>query len=194
MDDRVPHSRRRFFAESTGRLLRPIANVLERKWPVLRSRTFLRPPGAIEESEFLNTCMRCGACADACPVDAILSLRVAQAGDAAAGTPTIFPSRQACVLCDQIPCTKACPSGALQLVAAPSEVRMGLAELSQQACLRSRGEDCRLCVEECPLGVAAIGLESTGRVRVHRDGCVGCGVCESCCPTTPKAILVRPGP
>jgi NAD-dependent dihydropyrimidine dehydrogenase PreA subunit len=31
-----------------------------------------------------------------------------------------------------------------------------------------------------------------GKVTVHEDGCIGCGVCEHHCPTLPKSIVVIP--
>jgi NAD-dependent dihydropyrimidine dehydrogenase PreA subunit len=41
------------------------------------------------------------------------------------------------------------------------------------------------------MGSAALTLKG-GRVKVIEDGCVGCGVCEQQCPTTPKSITVTP--
>ncbi len=55
----------------------------------------------------------------------------------------------------------------------------------------SGGEDCRLCLHDCPLGETALGLDERGQVEV-RSGCVGCGVCERVCPTEPASIVVRP--
>ena len=83
----------------------------------------------------------------------------------------------------------ACPSGALELVEL-AKIQMGLARLYEEHCLRSNGEDCRICVEKCPLGEAAIRIDQAGTVEVREPGCVGCGVCEMYCPTTPKAIVI----
>ena len=38
----------------------------------------LRPPGALEEKEFLKHCIKCGLCVEACPFD---TLKLASAGD-----------------------------------------------------------------------------------------------------------------
>jgi ferredoxin-type protein NapG len=58
---------------------------------------------------------------------------------------------------------------------------------------------CDLCVRQCPIGDAAIGLEpltdSEGETRmtpVVRAGCVGCGACEMICPQQPACIVVEP--
>jgi ferredoxin-type protein NapG len=95
---------------------------------------------------------------------------------------------------------KACPTGALVLVQQVQDIDMGLAVLEPGRCLRgpggylpggSGGEDCRICVDQCPLGESALGIDAAGRVDV-RPGCVGCGVCERACPTEPASIIVQP--
>lgn len=70
---------------------------------------------------------------------------------------------------------------------------MGLAKVEQDLCRRSVGDDCRACVESCPLGDKAIILsQHTGRVVVKVKGCTGCAICEQACPTLPQAIRVQP--
>ena len=155
-------------------------------------RRYLRPPGAIPEEQFLQTCLRCGNCGDACPVDAIFPMTLEEGGTSAAGTPAVIPGRQACVVCEELACLHACPSGALKLVEL-AEIRMGLAQLHEDRCLRSNGEDCRICVEKCPLAETAIRIDQAGKVEVRSPGCVGCGVCEMYCPTAPGAIVVAAG-
>jgi len=54
---------------------------------------------------------------------------------------------------------------------------------------------CNLCVEYCPLGDEAIvlnKLEDGKFLPEVKDGCVGCGVCQMVCPTTPVSIIVEP--
>jgi len=154
-----------------------------------RPAPLLRPPGALAEASFGATCERSGKCVAACPVHAIQLLRSADPDRD--GTPHLVPSQQACVVCDDLSCMKACPSGALTLVDKHA-IRIGHAVVDLGTCVRSAGEACRECVDLCPLGSAAIGLDDRGRVEVRRDGCTGCGVCEQHCPTTPRAITIRP--
>lgn len=151
---------------------------------------FLRPPGALPEEEFLSTCATSGECVGACPVTAI---RPATSDDTRLdGRPVIEANLQACVVCDDLACMKACPTGALQEVPVEA-IRMGTAELDEELCLRSHGEDCQICVDKCPLGSAALELVSfDSEVLVHAEGCVGCGVCQMYCPTEPAALEVRP--
>jgi ferredoxin-type protein NapG len=107
------------------------------------------------------------------------------------GTPFIDPQMQACVVCEDLACMKVCPTGALQSV--PRHlIHIGVAEVRQDVCVRKHGDDCRLCVEKCPIGATAIHLaEGSGEVVVREEGCVGCGVCEMYCPTEPRAIVIK---
>ena len=182
--------RRAFFREAAKRLLGPVVDLIERRSPARVAPTLLRPPGAIDETGFLDACRRCGACVDICPAEAIFPLE--QSATGAAGTPVIDPERAACVVCDGLKCTTVCPSGALLPLTLPEQIRMGLAEVYATACVRSDGEACRICVDQCPLGETAIRLAGEGPPEVDPAGCVGCGVCQLVCPTAPRAIVVRP--
>lgn len=212
------HSRRGFFSRCIRDLLTPVASLIERKVEPVTSAfgtdfagdssniysdathydhydqystpdVILRPPGALPEDDFVKACSKCGLCVQACPVKCIVIDSEARVGD---GFPYIVPTLAPCVVCEDLACMKACPSGALKLVE-KTQIRMGLAVVDHGACLRSHGEDCRLCVEACPLGAAAITVsEISGRVLVKTNGCVGCGGCEHACPTDPSAVTVAP--
>lgn len=196
--DNLPHDRRSMFRIGLRKILKPVAEVIESRIEELRiplpqaslPRTVLRPPGALPEKEFLDTCYRCGNCMDVCPARCIRSM---SSGDAErAGTPYIDPDLSACVVCDELACMKACPSGALKLVEAPTSINMGMARVSHPMCVRSHGEECTLCVDKCPFGTSAIEVGETSEIVVKLGGCVGCGVCQFYCPTLPKAIVVDP--
>ncbi len=70
----------------------------------------IRPPGAVEELEFLSKCIRCGKCLEICLYNAI----ELAAGDksVSVGTPFIVPRNAPCYLCMR--CIEVCPTGALQ--------------------------------------------------------------------------------
>jgi ferredoxin-type protein NapG len=72
----------------------------------------LRPPGALDEKDFLASCIKCGQCVQVCPVQAIkLSDLVDGFG---VGTPHIDARFQACDFsCDAVQCVLACPTGSL---------------------------------------------------------------------------------
>jgi ferredoxin-type protein NapG len=72
----------------------------------------LRPPGALDEKDFLASCIKCGQCVQVCPVDAI---RLADLIDGVGvGAPYIDARSQACDFsCDAVQCILACPTGSL---------------------------------------------------------------------------------
>src|SRR5437016_1460265 len=107
----------RFYCEQCADLPHGVRAVVERLNKRVREleRTVLGPPGAKLEREFLDTCFRCGACADVCPAKCII-LMPGGGDDEQTGTPYVDPDLRACVICDELACMKACPSGALRLV------------------------------------------------------------------------------
>lgn len=162
----------------------------------------LRPPGALAEADFLGRCIRCGLCVRDCPYD---TLRLSDFGNAlAAGTPYFVARRVPCEMCDDIPCVKACPTGALdRQLTEIDESRMGLATLvDHETCLNFLGLRCDVCYRVCPLIDKAISLENMHNPRsdrhamllptVHSEHCTGCGKCEKSCVLPVAAIKVLP--
>lgn len=146
----------------------------------------LRPPGALLEEQFTSVCSRCEECVRVCPARCI---RI-EPGGRGGGAPFIDVDAMPCVLCDGLQCMTTCPSGAL-LPTPLAQIHMGTAEWDETTCVRSRREECTTCIDQCPIGTTAIELLE-GRVHVHAEGCVGCGVCQHHCPTVPKSIVVKP--
>jgi len=185
--------RKTFLREAPLLFLRALAaGVREQRRPDPKpSLPLLRPPGAAPEEEFLSLCCGIGACAESCPVDAI-QLRP-RADDPTARAPIIVPNDAACVVCEELACMNACPSGALTPVLREA-IRIGHARVDVETCLAWAGIDqnCDYCVDRCPLGAAAIDMEKTvhGKGPLVKEGCIGCGVCEYFCPAQPAAIRV----
>jgi ferredoxin-type protein NapG len=72
----------------------------------------LRPPGSINEEDFLFACIKCGLCVQICPIHAI-KLADWDTG-LAYGTPYIDGQAQACDFsCDAIQCAETCPTAAI---------------------------------------------------------------------------------
>ena len=182
--------RRGFFREAAIRLISPFVDYLDGTRDESARTVWLRPPGAISEKTLVESCIRCGACVEACPADAIFALD--KSVGEAVGTPVVDPDRAPCVVCDGLKCTTVCPSGALLPLVGPGDITMGAAEVYAALCVRSRGETCTLCVDRCPMGERAIRFPDDGPPDVSASGCVGCGVCQFVCPTDPKAIVVNP--
>lgn len=89
------------------------AFMLDRNTAQARVRPdFLRPPGAINEKDFIYGCIKCGLCVQICPVQAI---KLAKAGEGLAfGTPYINPRVQTCDFsCDALQCVETCPTSVL---------------------------------------------------------------------------------
>lgn len=162
----------------------------------------LRPPSALPEDRFSAACVRCGLCVRACPYD---TLRLAEAGDGPAiGTPYFIARNVPCEMCEDIPCVKACPTGALQgSLTNIEKAHMGVAVLTgRETCLNLQGLRCDVCYRVCPLIDKAITLETTHNARtgkhavfepvVHADACTGCGKCEKACVLERTAIRVLP--
>ncbi len=151
---------------------------------------WLRPPGALSEARFTSICGSCGGCEEACPAHCIVI-----DPNVAGGLPYIEARQSPCVVCEDLACMRACPGGALSLVNHRNEINMGLAVMNHELCLRSQEGDqqeCRLCVNQCPIGETALDFDTQGRIEV-RDACIGCGVCEWVCPTYPAAIVIESG-
>ena len=164
----------------------------------------LRPPGALDEKRFLGACLKCGKCVRVCLYNAI-KLAGPDAG-VAIGTPVVVPREEPCYLCPDLPCAKACPSGALDGgLQEVEKVRMGTAVIVDRAnCLSIRGLRCEVCYRNCPLIDKAITIEPRHNERtgthtimepvVHRDKCVGCGICEKTCVREKPVIVVQKSP
>lgn len=91
-------------------------------------QTLLRPPGALNEKDFLSTCIKCGQCVQVCPYHT-LSLLDIKSGNSV-GTPYVDARSRGCYLCDLLPCVLACPSGSLNHdVTQAQQVQMGVALL-----------------------------------------------------------------
>ena len=152
--------------------------------PVPRPREdWLRPPGAVSESLFVERCTKCGDCLEACPHDAI----TAHATD---GWPIILPDRAPCHLCEDLPCITSCGTEAL-LPLARLEVKMGLAAVSPRLCTADQG--CNACVSQCPTGALSMDVGAM-TVQVAGHQCVGCGLCEYTCKSVNDQVAIRVRP
>ena len=181
-------TRREFFRATFGDWAE---NVLARTEERVVQRRYLRPPGALPEVAFLAACTRCGECAAVCPPKAIRL--VEPSGGLAAGTPYIEVATEPCIGCPDMPCARACPTGALTL---PEDgwdgYRLGRLELVAERCVTFHGTPCGRCAVACPVGPDALAMDAQGHPVIHAEGCIGCGTCVRACPTVPSSFALIP--
>ncbi len=170
-----------------------------------RHERLIRPPGSLDEPDFLSRCIRCGECMKVCP-NTSLHPALIEAGLEGLWTPKLVPRigycEPSCVLCSEV-----CPTGAIWPIT-PTEkgwvegvgqnkqpVRLGMASYDRGRCLPwALATECIVCEEWCPVSPKAIYVEeaevvdSTGQKktlkqpRIDPSRCVGCGACEYACP------------
>ncbi|MFO0659805.1 MAG: 4Fe-4S binding protein [Polyangiaceae bacterium] len=171
----------------------------------------IRPPGSVEEREFLERCIRCAECMKVCPNNA-LHPAFFESGIEGVWTPILIPRigycEHSCVLCGQV-----CPTGAIQKITekeklgiGQSPIRIGTAFYDHGRCLPwAMSTPCIVCEEFCPTSPKAIWVEEADipkrdskpgedgkepamltvhvqRPHVDPSLCIGCGACEKVCP------------
>lgn len=165
-----------------------------------RDSRLLRPPGVLNEKDFLDKCVRCGECMKVCLKNALYPA-VWQAGIDGLYTPVVIPRlgycEYNCTLCGQV-----CPTGAIPKLATDVKRRqvIGKAVFDKNHCLPfAKKIDCIVCEEHCPISAKAIrsreteviGLDGNRTIvkepYVVEDICNGCGICENVCPLETKA-------
>lgn len=157
----------------------------------LSSRELIRPPGSVEESEFVARCIRCGACMKACPTNG-LQPAVHEAGIEGFWTPILIPRIGCCTeQCNA--CGAVCPTDAIEPfeIAEKKRIFIGTAVIERDHCIAWNADrQCLVCDEYC--SYAAIQWKTVDgfkRPFVDEKKCVGCGICEFACPIQPVAAI-----
>ncbi|MBT7757712.1 MAG: hypothetical protein HN732_10325 [Rhodospirillaceae bacterium] len=183
--------RRDFFKAGARRAANTVVEVLDEK-AEQRAASWIRPPFARRELDFLLSCTRCDDCIDACPHDVIFKLP-AKLGVQVVGTPAMDLSNRGCHLCQDLPCVTACETNALQLPESNSDTpvplpRLAVVQIDSQACLPYAGPECGACAHACPVPGA---LTWDGpKPSIDPEVCVGCALCREACITEPKSVLI----
>ncbi len=194
-DELVDESRRAFFKDTFSFIGNTVGDIVKSKVdafstpadPDSETRRFVRPPGAVNEKEFLSLCTRCDDCVKACPHYSIRKLD--KDFDVADGTPVIIPEETPCYLCEGLLCIKSCKEGALVEVKGNEDVRMGKAYINNDNCMAWGAQFCEHCVRECPIPGAI--YQEDNKPIVDMDKCVGCGICEYVCNTVTQPLAIK---
>jgi polyferredoxin len=180
------------------------------------SAKLIRPPGSVEESDFLRKCIKCDQCINACPTNVLQPATFQEAGFAGLWTPVmnfnIGHCQLKCTLCSEV-----CPTGAIRKITVEEKlgkggfteqgpVRLGTAFFDLGRCLPHAMQiPCVVCEEVCPTSPKAIQTRDEETKNVFGqivllnkpfmvpDLCIGCGICQTECPVTDqRAVYVTP--
>jgi polyferredoxin len=128
----------------------------------------IRPPGSLEENEFLKRCIKCGQCMRVCPTN-VLQPGGIDGGFENLWTPVLnnrigsSGCQLNCVSCGQV-----CPTSAIRPISLDEKlgngkykekgmVRMGTAFVDRSKCLPwAMDQPCIVCQENCPISPKAI--------------------------------------
>ena len=152
----------------------------------------IRPPGAIPETEFLRTCIRCGECMKSCLTNTLQPC-LWESGFSGLWTPKmelrLAPCDQNCNVCGKV-----CPTQAIRSVSLEEKThaKVGTAILRKEMCLVwAENKLCLICDEICPYNAIVFRpVEGYRRPVVIASKCNGCGFCEQRCPVKGESAIV----
>jgi MauM/NapG family ferredoxin protein len=164
--------------------------------------SLIRPPGALDEKDFLRRCIKCGECMKVCITNG-LQPEFLESGPEGIWSPVLVPGlgycEYRCTLCGQV-----CPTGAIRKLdlEEKAKIKIGLAMIDKSRCLPyAHGTPCIVCEEVCPTPKKAVWFEPSKvrnrngkevevqQPRVDLELCIGCGICEAKCPLIGAAAI-----
>ncbi|ABK44608.1 4Fe-4S ferredoxin, iron-sulfur binding domain protein [Magnetococcus marinus MC-1] len=175
----------------------------------LSSAGLIRPPGALDEVDFLARCIKCEACMRVCPTN-VLQPALLEGGFEGIWTPLLNNQigycEHHCVLCGQV-----CPTAAIRPISVAEKVgakpfeqpiKLGTAFFDHGRCLPwAMQTPCIVCEEVCPTSPKAIWYKKVEipqrngtmialkQPYVEPDQCIGCGICENQCPVDDQRAI-----
>ncbi len=197
--------RRMLFSGIIGALGYPLLKVHGKNTNDNFSPLLIRPPGSVEEQEFLEKCIKCDQCVNVCPTNVLQPATSAEGGFEALWTPVmnfdISHCQLKCTLCSEV-----CPTGAIRKITVEEKlgkgefveegpIVLGTAFFDRGRCLpHAMDIPCVVCEEVCPVSPKAIQTvdeevkDVFGEITLLNkpfmvpDLCIGCGICQAECP------------
>ena len=197
--------RRMFFTGVVGALGYPFLKIHGTNTDANFSPDLIRPPGSVEESEFLEKCIKCDQCINSCPTNVLQPATWAEGGLEGLWTPVmnfnIAHCQLKCTLCSEV-----CPTGAIRKITVEEKlgkgdfveqgpIVLGTAFFDKGRCLpHAMDIPCVVCEEVCPVSPKAIQTHDEEVKTVFNqvvvlnkpfivpDLCIGCGICQAECP------------
>lgn len=176
------------------------------------SPAMIRPPGSVEESEFLKKCVKCGQCMDICPTNVLQPATFMEGGFEALWTPVMTFNINHCQFKCNL-CSEVCPTGAIRKISVAEKlgkgaykeagpIVLGTAFVNRSRCLPWANQiPCVVCEEVCPTSPKAIQTRDEeakdvfGKIVVLNkpfivpDICIGCGICQAQCPVADQPAI-----
>jgi len=203
-DQGTDMGKRAFLGGLTAGVALPFFSRLDGQIHTTPNAELIRPPGAVQEKQFLSLCQRCGLCMKACPTN-VINPALSEGGLGGFWTPNLIMTQgyceYTCTLCGSV-----CPTGAIADITTKQKietpVRIGSAYFDRGRCLPWSGNGpCIVCEEHCPTSPKAIyfyedivngpdgGQIKVKLPQVDLKRCVGCGICENKCVVKGKPAV-----
>lgn len=133
----------------------------------------VRPPWAVANHDFIESCTRCGDCIQVCESKILIK------GDG--GFPEVDFDKGECTFCQK--CAVVCEQPIFRELSQPAWAHK--IEITAQ-CLTEHKIECRSCQDSCPMSAIRFRLQLGGVAKpvVNSDSCNGCGACIAACPVS----------
>ena len=172
-----------------------LADILEKKSP--NRLTPITPAGSLSARNMKQRCTACQLCVTVCPNNV---LRPSTSPDTFM-QPFMSYERGYCRP-ECVKCSEVCPTGAIRKITKEekSSIQIGHAVCVHERCIPiTDKQQCDNCERHCPTKAiimvpSVAGDEKSLKIpTVNEELCIGCGACETLCPSRPLSAIYVEG-